>query len=90
MTNLSAINNLPGCIAAIYKDLQNVMSKLHWSAGSIGFIKKALFNDITPKFVEVRGNFINKNDKYKSERSILLLRVNHHVIGLKALVHNIN
>ena len=29
MTNLSVINNLPGCIAAIYKDLQNAMSKLY-------------------------------------------------------------
>ena len=46
------------------------MSKLHRSAASIGFTKKALFKEITPKFAQVRGNFINKNDKYKSERSI--------------------
>ena len=42
------------------------MSKLHRSAGNIGFIKKALFNEVTPKFAQARGNFINKNDKYKS------------------------
>ena len=52
------------------------MSKLHRSAGSIGFTKKALFNKVTPKFAQVRGNFINENDKYKSERSILLSHLN--------------
>ena len=71
MANLSLINNLPRGIAVIQKDLRNVMSKLHRSAGSIGFIKKALFNKVTPKFAQIRGNFINE-----SERSILLSHLN--------------
>ena len=70
MVKWSVVNNRPTRIAVIYKDLRYVMSKLHRSAASIGFTKKALFNEITPKFAQVRGNFINKNDKYKSERSI--------------------
>ena len=78
--------NLPRRIAVVYKDLRNVMSKLHRSVGSTGFIKKALFNEVTPKFAQVRGNFINKNDKYKPERIILLSHLNYNVIGLKALV----
>ena len=76
MAKWSVVNNRPTRIAVIYdmlyviQDLRYVMSKLHRSAASIGFTKKALFNEITPKFAQVRGNFINKNDKYKSERSI--------------------
>ena len=31
------------------------MSKLHRSAGSIGFIKKALFNEVTPKLRKSLG-----------------------------------
>ena len=80
MENLSVINNSRKRIAVIYKDLRNVLSKLHRSAGSIGFIKKALFNEVTPNFAQVRGNFISKIDKYNSERSILLSHLNDHVI----------
>ena len=85
MENLSVINNLPKRIAVIYKDLRNVLSKLHRSAGSIGFIKKALFNEVTPNFAQDRGNFISKIDKCKSERSIFLSHLNDHVIQLKIL-----
>ena len=44
-----------------------------------------LFNEVTSKFKEIRGNFINKHNKYKSERSILLSHLND-VIRLKILV----
>ena len=66
------------------KYLSNVTSKIHKTAGSIGFIKKALYHEITPKFVQVQGNFINKNDKYEAERSILLSHLNDHVCSLKS------
>ena len=46
---------------------------------------KALFNEVTRKIAQVRGNLISKNDKYKFERSILLSRLNDHVIRLKTL-----
>ena len=42
------------------------MSKLHRSPGSIGFIRKALSNEVTSKFTQVWDNFIKNNDKYKS------------------------
>ena len=32
------------------KGVKNVTSKLHRTAGSIGFMKKALHHDVTPKF----------------------------------------
>ena len=62
------------------------MSKLHRSAGSIGFIKKALFNEVTPKLRKFWGNFINNNNKYKSERSTWLSHLNDYVFRLKTLV----
>ena len=54
-------------------------SKVRRSAGSIGLIKKALFNEVTPIFAQVRGNFIINNNKYKPERSILLSHLNDHI-----------
>lgn len=45
------------------------MSKLHLSGESI--TEKTLFDAVTAKFTQVRDNFINNNDKFKSERSIL-------------------
>ena len=86
MANLFTNKKLPKRIAVIYKDLRNVTSKLHRTAGSIGFIKKALYHEIIPKFARVNGNFINKKDQYKSERSVLCSHLNEHVHTLKSLV----
>ena len=62
------------------------MSKLHRSTGSIGFINKVLFNEVKPKLAQVRGNFINNNDKYKSKRILLLLLLKDHDVRLKTIV----
>ena len=86
MANSTITYILPKRIADIYKDLNNVTSKLHRTAGSIGFIKKALYNDITPKFAQVKGNFVNNNDRYKSERSVLLSHLNEHILSYKKLI----
>ena len=56
MVNLFTNKKLPKRIAVIYKDLTNVTSKLHCTVGSIGFIKKALYHEIIPKFALVNGN----------------------------------
>ena len=40
MANLFTNKKLPKRIAVTYKDLRNVTSKLHRTAGIIGFIKK--------------------------------------------------
>ena len=86
MANLFTNKKLPKRIAVIYKDLGNVTSKLHRTAGSIGFIKKALYHEVIPKFARVNGNFINKNEQYKSERSVLCSHLNEHGHTLKSLV----
>ena len=68
-----------------YCELSNVTSKIHKTAGSIGFNKKAFYHEITPKFAQFQSNFINKNSKYKAEKSILLSHLNDHVCSLKSL-----
>ena len=59
MANLFTNKKLPKRITLIYKDLRNVTSKLHCTAG----IKKPLYHKVIPKFARVNGNFINKNDQ---------------------------
>ena len=86
MTNLFTNKKLPKGITVIYKYLRNVTSKLHRTAGSIDFIKKALYHNVIRKFARVNGNFINKNDQYKSEKSVLCSHLNEHLHALKSLV----
>ena len=66
--------------------MKNITSKLHPTSRSIGFIKQALHNEVTPKFAQVKGNFININDRFKSEKSILLSHLNDHVCSYKLLI----
>ena len=68
------------------KELKNITSKLHWTARSIGFIKKVLCHKVTPKFARVKGNFINVNDRYKLEKCVLLSHLNDHVCSNKLLI----
>ena len=58
MANLSIVKLLPKRVVKLYKELKNITSKLHRTAGSIGFIKKALHNEVTPKFAQVKGKNI--------------------------------
>ena len=59
---------------------------LHQSYIVQHFIKKALYHEIIPKFAQVNGNFIKKNEQYKSERSVLWSHLNEHVHTLKSLI----
>ena len=54
-------------IAKIYNKLYNTTSKLHKSASSLGFIKKALHHKVTPKFAQISGQFINKQDQIDAD-----------------------
>ena len=54
--------------------------------GSIGFIKKEIHHEVTLTFPQVKGNFINVNDRYKSEKCILLSHLNNHVRSNKLLI----
>ena len=65
------MNRLPKSITELYRELKNKTSKLHRIVESIGFIKKALHYEFTPKFAQVKGNFMNVNGRYKSENSFI-------------------
>ena len=87
MANLSIIKQLPKHITELLKELKNITSKQHRTLGSIGFIKKALHHGVTPKFAQVKGNFVNVvNDRYKLEKYILLSHLNNHVHSNKLLI----
>ena len=76
-------------IAEIYNKLYNTISKLHKLASSIGFIKKALHHKVIPKFAQINGQFINKQDHIDAERKLMLSHFNRHVLTLKELTHKL-
>ena len=41
--------------------------KLHNTAASTGFIKKALYTHLAPKFAQIEGQFVNDKGKYQAE-----------------------
>ena len=68
MANLSLVKLLPKPVAKLYKEIKDITSKLHRTSRSIGFIKKALHNEVTPKVAEIKDDFVNTNDRFKSEK----------------------
>ena len=83
MAKLSTDFILTTHIAEIYNKLYNTTSKLHISAWRIAFIKKALQHQVTPKFAQINGQFINKQDQIDAQRKLMLSHLNKHVITLK-------
>ena len=77
-------------IGEMYHKLYNTISKLHKSASSIGFIKKALHHKVTPKFAQINGQFINKQDQNDAEQKLMLSHSNRHVLTLKELTHKLS
>ena len=88
----NVLNNkfIPRRVAAKYKTLVITTSKLQKRTSSIGFIKKAVHNEVTPKFATVKGQFLNTNDKWKCEKQILISHLQDHVITVKELVRKYN
>ena len=83
MANLStyfAYNNL---IADIFNKPCSITSKLHKTTPSIGFIKKALHNNVTPKFAQIKEQFVNRHEYIQEERKLMLSHLNRHVCNLK-------
>ena len=80
------MKQLPKLITELYKELKNITWKLHQTAGSISFRKKTLHHEVIPKFAQVKGNFTDVSDRYKSENCILLSHLNNHVPSNKLLI----
>ena len=43
-----------------------------------GFIKKALYADVTPKFAQIKGQFVNNKKKHEAKRRLMLSHVSKH------------
>ena len=58
-------------IAITIKELKSTTSKLQTTASSMDFIKHALYHQITPKFANVKGQFLHTGDKWKRKNLYL-------------------
>ena len=67
MANRFHNNRLPRRIAEIYYRLYKLSLKLHNTASSIGFIRKAIYNQVTPNFVKVQGHFLREELRKETE-----------------------
>ena len=57
--------NHPKRIAEYYNKLYWLTIKLHNTTASIGFIKKALYALVTPKFAQIKKQFVNDEEKHR-------------------------
>ena len=76
MANFSIIKYLLKCIAVKKKDRSSVTSKIYKTAGSIGFIKKALYHEVTPTFAQVKAILLRKtiNIVYKKKYTFITFK----------------
>ena len=61
-----------------YYKLSLLAKKLHNIAASIEFIKKALYPHVAPKFAQIKGQFVNDEEKHQAERRLMLSHVYKH------------
>ena len=65
------IQYLPRHVAVYYTKLKSLTSKIQWTAGSIGFVQNSLHHKVVQTFSELKGQFMNRNDKVRAEQAIL-------------------
>ena len=85
MASYYLIRKLPRHIAVEYYKSKSLSSKIQRTSSSIGFICKVLFQEVIPTFAKVKGQFVNKKEKYKAEKSILQSPLTIHRHNLKDL-----
>ena len=73
MANLSTYFSCKNCITDIYNKLYSITSKLHKTASSTGFIKKALHNNVIPKFSQIKEKFVNGHHKFRQRANLCCL-----------------
>ena len=54
-----------------YTKLKSLTSKIQWTAGSIGFVQNSLHHKVVQTFSELKGQFMNRNEKVRAEQAIL-------------------
>ena len=87
MANLSTCFAYKNRIADIYNKLYSITYKLRKTASSIGFIKKALRNNVIPKFAQIKGQFVVGHEHIQAELKIMLSHLNKHVCNLKIQIN---
>ena len=90
MANLLVYNILYKRVAINYNKLRKVISKLHKTSSSIAFIKEALYNNITPTFAKIKGQFLNNKTVKDSEQTLMKNHMNSHYNKLKDLKYEYN
>ena len=83
------LNNKSRLIADKYYQLKKIKSKLQRKAADIGFVRKALSQEVTPTFAKVKGQFKSINDKWKAERIIMESQLKDHYKHMKLLTDNL-
>ena len=78
MANKQFIYRLPRHVAKTYYELRNKTYKLQRTASSIGFINKALSNNVTPTFAKVTGNMSSEHARKKDEKVNMRIQQNEH------------
>ena len=68
----------------------SITSKVQRRAASIGFVKKALYQEVTPKFALGKGQFKTGRDKWKCEQRVMLSHLQDHKDTLKSLIKEYN
>ena len=80
--------HLPRRVANVYFNLQRYKKKQHQAASSIGFIRKCLHLNVTPKFATVKGQFTSKAAKIKTERDIMTSHLEQHTEKLNVCIES--
>ena len=65
-------------VADYSNKMKKILSKLHKSSSSTPFIKKALYQNVTPTFAKVKGKFLNGNVKLNAEKDLSKSHLNKH------------
>ena len=68
------------------KKIEKYNIKTTSDCGKHRFFKESVTSEVTAKFSEVKGNFINVNDRYKSEKCIPLSHLNDNVRSNRLLI----
>ena len=90
MPNLSKYKLIPRRVAVDFNNLISITSKVQRRAASIGFVKKALYQEVTPKFALVKGQFKTGRDKWKCEQRVMLSHLQDHQNTLKSFIKECN
>ena len=83
---MNLLDILPTRYTTLFNKLKSLTSKLQRTASSIGFIEQSLFHGVITKFANVKGQFLNERDRWKSSEIILKSQLHKHEKVLSRLI----